>query len=97
MQSEHPISLYLENHVPAVIGSDDPGILRGDISEEYVKLVRRYPFVSYSMVKDMIRNSIKYSFIKSPRMKQDILKGLERRFTTFEAMIKKQQRTPFLV
>ena len=86
------ISLYLMSGVPAVIGSDDPGILRGDISEEYVKLVQRYPFVSYNHVKEMVRNNIKYSFIKKPGKRRGLLMGLESRFDAFEAMIRRQTK-----
>ena len=66
-QDAHPNALYLMNGVPAIIGSDDPGILRGSISEEYVKLVQRYAYITYPRVKELVRNSIVCSFIKDPR------------------------------
>ena len=87
--SQHPLPLYLASGVPAIIGSDDPGILRGSISEEYVKLVSRYSqFVDYPRVKELIRNSIRYSFIKEASVKARILADLELRFKAFEAATK---------
>ena len=59
MQDAHPNSLYLQAGVPAILGSDDPGILRGSISDEYVKLANRYAYMSYPRIKDLVRNSIK--------------------------------------
>ncbi len=45
----HPNTLYLKAGVPAVIASDDPGVLRTSLTEQYVLFVHRYQ-VSYQKV-----------------------------------------------
>lgn len=80
----HPISLYQHYHVPIVISTDDPGILRSTLSEEYVKLARLYPQFKYSDIKQIVFNSIKYSFLPSAR-KDRIFAKMQRDFQNFEA------------
>ena len=84
-ENRHPISLYREFNVPIVISTDDAGILRTNLTEQYVLLAKRYPDVSYADIKQYIYNSINYSFIKEAKVKQELLKNLDQRFATFEA------------
>lgn len=81
----HPMALYLSRGVNIVMGSDDPGINRGAIGIEYLKLLNRYPFVDYQAMKQMIMNSILYSFIKEADVKISLVNRLQERFTNFEA------------
>lgn len=84
-ENRHPFSLYKEFNVPIIISTDDAGILRTNMTEQYVLLARRYPDVSYSVIKQYVFNSINYSFIKEQSVKKQLLKNLENRFKTFEA------------
>jgi adenosine deaminase/adenosine deaminase CECR1 len=84
-ENRHPISLYKEFNVPIVISTDDAGILRTNMTEQYVLLAKRYPDVTYDTIKKYVYNSINYSFIKEPEVKQQLLKDLDQRFTKFEA------------
>lgn len=82
--SRHPFTLYKEFNVPIVISTDDAGILRTNMTEQYVLLAKRYPDVSYATIKQYVYNSINYSFIQDASVKKQLLKDLDTRFKTFE-------------
>lgn len=84
-ESRHPFSLYKEFDVPIVISTDDAGILRTNMTEQYVLLAKRYKNVSYANIKQYVHNSIYFSFIKSESLKKQLLEDLELRFKAFEA------------
>ena len=84
-ENRHPISLYKDFNVPIVISTDDAGILRTNMTEQYVLLAKRYPNVTYADIKQYVYNSINYSFIKENKVKQQLVKDLDQRFATFEA------------
>ena len=84
-ESRHPLTLYKEFGVPIVISTDDAGILRTNMTEQYVLLAKRYKDVSYADIKQFVYNSINYSFIKEASVKKQLLKDLDNRFKTFEA------------
>jgi len=84
-ENRHPISLYKNFNVPIVISTDDAGILRTNMTEQYVLLAKRYPDVNYADIKQYVYNSINYSFIKEVKVKQQLVKDLDQRFAKFEA------------
>ena len=84
---EHPISLYHQHGVPIVISTDDAGVLRTNLTEQYVLLAKRYPEFSYSEIKQLVFNSISFSFIEEESLKTSILKKLENDFVKFEKMV----------
>jgi adenosine deaminase len=88
-EGRHPFTLYKEFNVPIVISTDDAGILRTNMTEQYVLLVKRYPEVSYQTIKQYVYNSIKYSFIQDVSVKEQLLKDLDVRFKTFESQFSK--------
>ena len=59
---QHPLPFYLKHHVPVVLSTDDEGILRTDLTREYVKLVNRYQ-LNYDSIKQINRNALTYSFL----------------------------------
>lgn len=83
--SRHPLTLYKEFGVPIVISTDDAGILRTNMTEQYVLLAKRYKNISYADIKQFVYNSINYSFIKEDKVKKKLLEDLAVRFKTFEA------------
>lgn len=83
-ENRHPFTLYKEFNVPIVISTDDAGILRTNMTEQYVLLAKRYPDVSYATIKQYVYNSINYSFIQDSAVKKQLLKDLDNRFKTFE-------------
>ena len=84
-ESRHPLTLYKEFGVPIVISTDDAGILRTNMTEQYVLLAKRYKDISYKDIKQYVYNSIQYSFIKEVSVKKQLLNDLESRFKAFEA------------
>ena len=87
---EHPISLYHQHGVPIVISTDDAGVLRTNLTEQYVLLSKRYPEFSYLEIKQLIFNSIRFSFIEEETLKTAILKKLEYDFVEFEMVVFKK-------
>ena len=65
----HPFALYKDRGVPVVISTDDPGILRTSITEEYTRAVYRYN-LSYGELKNIVSNSIEYSFLNDEDKKK---------------------------
>ena len=60
---DHPFPIYLSRGVPIVLASDDPGVLRTDLTEQFVIIAHTYPQVKYPDFKEFVRNSIEYSFL----------------------------------
>jgi len=81
----HPLRLYTDFGVPIVISSDDPGVSRGSLTEEYVLLASRYRY-SYDEIKQFVSNSITYSFMTKTEKEQG-LKLLQKKFNEFEHKI----------
>ncbi|MDY0986758.1 adenosine deaminase [Flavobacterium sp. CFBP9031] len=88
-ENRHPFTLYKEFNVPIVISTDDAGILRSNMTEQYVLLAKRYPDVNYETIKKYVYNSINYSFIQDASVKKQLIKDLDNRFKTFEAKFSK--------
>ncbi len=81
----HPVQWLWEEGVPLVISTDDEGVLRTNLTEQYVLLAHRYPSFSYQDIKKLVYNSITYSFLKDPSLKKAMIQELDRRFAAFEA------------
>ncbi|SEP35188.1 adenosine deaminase [Flavobacterium sp. CF108] len=88
-ENRHPFTLYKEFNVPIVISTDDAGILRSNMTEQYVLLAKRYPVVNYETIKKYVYNSINYSFIQDESVKKQLTKDLDNRFKVFEAKFSK--------
>lgn len=80
--AEHPISLYRKAEVPLMLCTDDPGILRTSLTEQYTLAALRYGF-SYDEMKEFAFNAISYSFL-SEDDKQTLSTQLNELFTEFE-------------
>jgi adenosine deaminase len=59
---EHPFIMYRKAGVKTALSTDDEGVSRGNLTEEYVKAIQRYD-LSYEDVKELSRNSLEYSFL----------------------------------
>ncbi|MDB5198626.1 MAG: Adenosine deaminase [Chitinophagaceae bacterium] len=86
-EDRHPIMLYKNFKVPIVISTDDAGVLRSSLIEQYVLLAKRYKQIKYADIKQFVYNSIQYSFIKEPMLKQKIKSQLDKDFINFEKSI----------
>jgi adenosine deaminase/adenosine deaminase CECR1 len=82
---EHPLTLYRAFQVPCVISTDDMAVLRSNHTRQFVLLAKRYPEISYAAIKEMVFNSLEYSFIKEPALKNKLMHALAQRFKVFEA------------
>jgi len=60
--SSHPVNAYLENNVPAALATDDEGILRNNITDEFVRAVT-VQHLEYPALKKMVRYSLEHSFL----------------------------------
>ena len=78
----HPFKIYKDSGVPIVISTDDPGILRTSITEEYALAVYRYG-LTYDELVGIMRNSIAYSFLP-PKDKENVRNKFERSLLEFE-------------
>ncbi|MBZ0097833.1 MAG: hypothetical protein K8F30_02035 [Taibaiella sp.] len=85
----HPISLYRQFGVPIVISTDDAGVLRTNLTEQYVLLAYRYPNISYDEIKRYVFNSIEHSFIEEPEVRKKLKSDLKKRFREFERELTK--------
>ncbi|HEV8181690.1 MAG TPA: adenosine deaminase [Candidatus Angelobacter sp.] len=58
----HPLPLYLKYDVPVALATDDPGVSRGDITQEYERAAATY-HLKYQDLKKFARASLEYSFL----------------------------------
>lgn len=81
----HPYLIYEDYGVPMVISTDDSGVSRNNLSNEFVLLASRYQ-PSYAQIKEYVYNSIRFSFMEDDA-KQQVFKRLDKQFLDFEAEI----------
>ncbi len=84
--ADHPILAYWEAGVPIVISTDDEGVLRTDMTEQFVLLAYQYPEISYREIKEIVLNSIRYSFMEQA-VQNRLLEHVLAAFTQFESTI----------
>jgi adenosine deaminase len=70
--SEHPLNLYRRMGVPVALSTDDQGILRTDMTNEYVRAVREQG-LDYGALKRIARDSLDYSFLPGASLWKDRL------------------------
>ncbi|PSL28084.1 adenosine deaminase [Chitinophaga ginsengisoli] len=80
---KHPIMLYHSHKVPIIISTDDAGVLRTDLTQQYILLATRYPSLPYIEIKKIVRNSIAFSFLQ-PNLKRQKLQQLDKALSEFE-------------
>ena len=86
---DHPLPAYLAAGVPVVLSSDDAGISRIDLTNEYVRAARDYG-LGYRMLKAIARNALIYSFLDEGQ-KRDELKRFDRACAEFERSVAGRQ------
>ena len=60
--SRHPFPAYLRAGVPVTLATDDEGVSRIDLTNEYVRAAETYG-LGYRQLKQLSRNSLTYSFL----------------------------------
>jgi adenosine deaminase len=58
----HPLPMYLKFGVPVALATDDPGVSRGDITQEFQRAAETY-HLKYQDLKKFARASLEYSFL----------------------------------
>jgi adenosine deaminase len=82
---DHPLPAYLAAGVPVVLSSDDAGISRIDLTNEYVRAARDYG-LDYRVLKAIARNALIYSFLDEAQ-KRDELARFDRAGAEFERSV----------
>lgn len=59
---EHPLNYYLKHQVPVVLSTDDEGILRTNLTKQYVSAAIDF-HLDYQTIKQINRNTLTYAFI----------------------------------
>ncbi|PJD93216.1 MAG: adenosine deaminase [Legionella sp.] len=67
---QHPLTYYLKHHVPVVLSTDDEGILRTDLTKEYLEAAVQH-HLDYATIKHINRNTLTYGFIEGQSLWQD--------------------------
>jgi hypothetical protein len=60
--NDHPFPIYRKYGVPVVISTDDEGVNRSHLTQEYQRAVLTYG-LTYADLKQIVRNSLEYSFL----------------------------------
>ncbi len=71
--TDHPLNLYRAHGVPVVLSTDDQGILRTDMTAEYVRAVHEQG-LSYSALKTIARAGLHYAFVPGESLWADAAK-----------------------
>lgn len=58
----HPLPMYQMFHVPIALSTDDEGVSRIDLTNEYVRAVETYGY-KYSELKKMVRTGLEHAFL----------------------------------
>jgi adenosine deaminase/adenosine deaminase CECR1 len=58
----HPLNFYREHGVPVVLATDDMGVTRSDMTNQYMRAFLEQG-LSYKDLKEVSRNSLEYSFL----------------------------------
>ena len=59
---DHPFPVYRKYGVPVTLSTDDEGVSRTHLTQEYQRAVLTYN-LTYSDLKEIVRNSLEYSFL----------------------------------
>lgn len=72
---QHPLNDYIKHHIPVVLSTDDEGILRTDLTSQYVEAVLNH-HLDYPTIKMINRNSLTYSFLPGKSIWVDPVKQI---------------------
>jgi adenosine deaminase len=82
---DHPLPAYRAARVPVVLSTDDAGVSRIDLTNEYLRAARDYP-LTYRELKQIARASIEHAFLGSDAKRQ-ALEELDKSMVAFEKAI----------
>lgn len=67
--AHHPLPIYRAAHVPVALSTDDEGVSRIDLTNEYLRAARDFN-LTYIDLKNMARTSLEHSFLPGPSLWQ---------------------------
>ncbi|WP_454918902.1 adenosine deaminase [Xanthobacter sediminis] len=79
---EHPLPTYLAAGVPVVLATDDAGVSRIDLTNEYLRAARDHG-LGYRTLKGLAHNALTHAFLKTEEKERQLAK-LDRAFAAFE-------------
>ncbi len=82
---DHPLPTYLAAGVPVVLSTDDAGVSRINLTNEYLRAARDYG-LSYRTLKAIARNALTYSFLEEGQ-RRDELARFDRSCVEFERSV----------
>jgi adenosine deaminase len=82
---DHPLPAYLAAGVPVVISTDDAGVSRINLTNEYFRAARDYD-LDYRTLKAIARNALTYSFLYAAQKRQE-LDRFDRSYAEFERSV----------
>jgi len=88
--ADHPLRTYLEYGVPVVIATDDEGVSRSNLTNEYRRAVQEQS-LDYPSLKRIVRNSIEFSFAEDS-VKARLMRELDSAFRNFESTMGRRER-----
>ncbi len=68
--NEHPFPIYRQYGVPVALATDDEGVARSDMTQEYLRATEDYD-LSYGDLKRMVRTSLEHSFLPGKSLWDD--------------------------
>ncbi|MFM9937711.1 MAG: adenosine deaminase [Novosphingobium sp.] len=71
--ADHPLNLYRAHGVPVVLSTDDEGVLRSDMTNEYVRAVHEQG-LNYGALKTIARAGLHYAFLPGATLWADPVK-----------------------
>jgi adenosine deaminase len=80
---DNVLPIYLRNHVPISLATDDEGVTRSDLTDSFERAVLGYS-ADYPTLKTFARNSIRYAFVDA-QTKRALEARLDADFARFEA------------
>jgi adenosine deaminase len=86
---DHPLPSYLAAGVPVVLSTDDAGVSRINLTNEYFRAARDYG-LGYRLLKAIARNALIHSFLDE-RQKRIELARFDRSYAEFERSVASRQ------
>ncbi len=68
--AEHPVRVYMDAGIPVTLNTDDAGVARIDLTNEFQRAVQEQGFTYGDLVR-AARNSLEYSFLSGKSLWQD--------------------------
>ena len=67
---EHPFPIYHQFHVPVALSTDDEGVSRINLTNEYVRAVLSYD-LHYADLKELVRTGLEHTFLPGESLWRD--------------------------